>query len=222
MDIRLNQSPDVAERVLERVISTQSDDVFGVRSLGQAKLHLGKPDEAVEYFLQAIKLDPLHGETLFQISMAYRDLGNYHAATMYMFRAIEQNQSAPYWAYMGKLFSEIKEFVPATHYYKKSLSVNPAYLPAHYGLASIYAQQSKWDEFIEEYEWITSSTSLSAIGTQIILYCPKPLMGLFYCLAVSSLSDLYQSENGDPPATEVTGEPPPAGDVATSQRTPCT
>lgn len=207
MDIKQTQ-PDVAEKVLERVVDTQSEDVFGVRILGWAKLCLGKADEAIQYLLQAIRLDPKHGETYLHIAMAYRDIGNYHSATMYMFRALEQNQSPEYWCYMAKLFSEIKAFVAARHYYRKALERDPNYIPAHYGLAFVYALEQDWDNFLEEYEWIISTTPISELGAHIILHCPKPLMGLF-----SYLAELR--ENSGPPATEVTDEPLPAGGSVT-------
>lgn len=211
MDINhlAEQQPDVAEQVLERVIDTQSDDIFGLQVLGSVKVALGKPEEAILYFLRAIQLNPRSEDLNLRIALAYRDLHNYHCATMYMFRVIEQSQSAQNWTWLGKLFSEIENFVAAKYYFQKAISTDPDHVPAYYGLLSVSAMEKDWERFIEIYEWIVEHTPTWRIGAQIIRYCPKPLMGLFSYLVQSPL------KNGDSPMIGVTDESPPAGVTVT-------
>lgn len=212
MDIQTlaETQPDVAEQVLERDIDTQSDDIFTLRVLGEVKFALGKYDEALVYLNRALRINYRDGDANRAIALVYRELNNYHAATMYMFRVLDSQSNQPRnWVLQARLFSEIKAYVAAKHYYGKTLQIDPSYLPAHYGLLSVYAKEKNWDRFIEEYEWIVSNTSTSRIGIQFVRYCPKPLMGLFSYLIRDT------KKTGDSPMAEVTGEPPPAGVTVT-------
>ena len=76
-------------------------------------------------------------EANFKVAMAYRNRNNYYFATMYMFRAIEVDPSARNFTCIGKLFSEVKNFVAAEHYFQKALSTDPKYALAHHGLLSM-------------------------------------------------------------------------------------
>jgi len=152
--IRLaKEQPEVVEKTLGRIISPQSDDLFGIRVLGLTKRLLGKHQEAVDYFLRAIKLDPRDAETHVQIALAYRGLNQLDSAIMYMLRAVDRAPTSQNYTNCGKLYVEAKSINTAISYFQRAISIDSEFVAAHYELSLAYALAGRWDDFFQEYEW---------------------------------------------------------------------
>lgn len=152
--IRLaQQQPEVVEDTLDGIITPSSDDLFGVRVLGLAKRTLGKNEEALQYFLRAIQLDPRDAEVHVQVALVYRAMRKLENAVMYMLRAVDRAPTAQNYTNCGKLYVELKLIRTAVSYFEKAVSIDPNLVSAQYELSLAYALTGQWSKFFEQYEW---------------------------------------------------------------------
>lgn len=152
--IRLaQQQPEVVENTLDGIVSPLSDDLFGIRVLGLAKRLLGKNEEALQYFLRAIQLDPTDAESHVQVALVYRAMRKLDNAVMYMLRAVDRAPTAQNYTNCGKLYVELKSVKTAISYFEKAVSLDPNFASAQYELSLAYALTEQWDKFFRQYEW---------------------------------------------------------------------
>lgn len=145
--------PEKAEPILEGLVAVNPNNLLTIRLLGLAKFNLGKLEEAIDLFKQAMELDPDDAETNNQLALAHRESGNIHMALLYMTNAVDLSPTPQNWTNLGKLFIERKKLDSAKFALKEAVKLNPNFASAQYELSLVYGLQGRWSEFFPQYEW---------------------------------------------------------------------
>ena len=114
---------------------------------------LGFHDEAINCYVQALKINPNDAEAHNNLAIAYQAQGKLDEAIREYREALKINPNyagahynlAVAYQAQGKLDEAIRE-------YREALKINPNYANAHYNLGITYHAQGKLDEAIREYQ----------------------------------------------------------------------
>jgi len=145
--------PEQAEPILENHLFANPNNLLTIRLLGLTKRNLGKFEEAIALFKQAMELDPDDAETSNQLALANRESGNLHMAILYMANAVDLSPTAQNWTNLGKLFIERKRLDSAEFALLEAIKIDPNFASAQYELSLLYGLQGRWSEFFPQYEW---------------------------------------------------------------------
>ena len=118
----------MAEKVALAQLAVRPDDPWLLANLGLARLHLGRPDQAVEA-LEAARKDPVLGHDprlLNELGMAYRRLGRFDAAERAYRQAVAESPAyAPAWRNLGILVELYRQRPgEALTYYRRYLELH--------------------------------------------------------------------------------------------------
>lgn len=145
--------PEQSEPILEKHLFANPNDLLTLRLLGLTKRNLGKLEESIALFKQAIELDPNDAETSNQLALVHRESGDLHMAILYMANAVNLSPTAQNWTNLGKLFIERKRLDSAEFALIEAVNLDPNFASAQYELSILYGLQGRWSEFFPQYEW---------------------------------------------------------------------
>lgn len=145
--------PEQSEPILEKHLLANPDDLLTLRLLGLTKRNLGKLEESIVLFKQAMELDPDDAETSNQMSLVHLESGNLNMAIIYMANAVNLSPTAQNWTNLGKLFIERKRLDSAEFALVEAVNLDPNFASAQYELSILYGLQGRWSEFFSQYEW---------------------------------------------------------------------
>jgi len=122
--------------------------------LGTMYLTLGKTDEALVRFHNAIALSPDMTSALMMIGKVYRDYTHtFDSSLLYYKKAAATNDTIVEIFYsIAWNFNAMGEFDSAIVYGKKALEINNNYKPAYGELAHAYRRALKYSEAIEQFK----------------------------------------------------------------------
>lgn len=125
---------------------------MAARYLGLAKRNLGKAQESVVWFQWALGMLP-DAETHNQLSLSFRELGDFDQAITNMKMAVLRDSSCQYWTNLAKLYTETLQLQNAVRCFQEALKREPNNAAVHNDLAIAYGLQGDWDNCFTEYEW---------------------------------------------------------------------
>jgi len=128
--------------------------------LGQAYYDLGLilnnkgfSNAAQEYFEKTEKYFD-HPELPRNLAIIYLSNNNYEKAISKLKQAIsykkDEKSMLPLYAELGNTYITLKSYKPAEIALKEALKIDPDFINAHYGLASVYLQENKTEEALKE------------------------------------------------------------------------
>lgn len=128
--------------------------------LDKANIHFAKYDyqEAVGYYLQALRMQPLNSEIYFNLGQCFYHLQQIDQALNYFKKAIDlsDQKSSPNfseYAYkIAQVCEQKKDFVMAIKYYLESSRSDEFCWQAYFCLGNIFAQLKKWDNSLQYYQ----------------------------------------------------------------------
>jgi len=121
--------------------------------LGIAHADLGKHEESVESFKQAIRLDPDCKEAHHNLGIAYAKSGRYEEAIESLKQAIRLYPDFA-WAHysLGSAYGKSGKYKEAIESYKQAIRLKPDFAKAHYSLGLAYFKSGKYQEAIKSYK----------------------------------------------------------------------
>jgi serine/threonine-protein kinase len=114
----------------------------------------------IEYFQEAIRLDPVYAQAYAGLAIAYDSMGSYNylppgeayaksLAAVRQALEIDDTLAEAHTAHAGLLFSWNWDWPAAEAAYKKAISLNPNYAGAHHWYADMLSALGRHDEAIE-------------------------------------------------------------------------
>lgn len=134
-----------AVKLLNQLLEHIPDSVDGRRNLGMAYLEMGQPDLAEKHLLEAYHLGPQDAYTLLLLGNIYLEKkGDEATAERFYLRAVEANPDDPHvLSNMAGLLARHEAYNEAQDYFRRAITVDPAYPNAPYGMALIHVRQGE-------------------------------------------------------------------------------
>jgi tetratricopeptide (TPR) repeat protein len=122
-------------------------------NLGIAYDEVGRYEEAIEEFQEALRLDSGYIEVHNNLAVTYDKMGRYEEAIMELQEALRINPDyMEAHTNLGNIYVKLGRYDQAIAELKEAIKLNPSYAPAHNNLGNIYAEQKRNQEAIEEFQ----------------------------------------------------------------------
>ncbi|HTR64393.1 MAG TPA: FG-GAP-like repeat-containing protein [Terriglobales bacterium] len=122
-------------------------------NLGLLAMREGHPEQAVEYFQQALRLSPDHLVALDNLGNAYRQQKRWEDARTTLQRAVEVAPEDPEANYsLGMVFAQLDDSDQAYQYLQRALQARPDYPEALNNLGVLYLRTRRRDDAVASFE----------------------------------------------------------------------
>lgn len=129
-----------AEKLYQKVVETQPDNVVALANLGVAQFRQGKLTAAQLALERAVKANPNDAFSLTTLGAVMIEQGRNEDAVGFLERANAVTPDDPITLnYLGVATSQLGQFGRAEQSLRRAISVKPEYAEAHFNLAVIYA-----------------------------------------------------------------------------------
>lgn len=114
----------------------------------------GNFDQAIQYYEQAIKLDPsVAGQAYFRLGIGYAQRKKLQSAITYLEKAVEHSPNESLILMnLANAYMSVGQFEKATSTYIKMTQLEPTAAWPHFNLANIYMQREMFPQAIESYK----------------------------------------------------------------------
>lgn len=120
--------------------------------LGNLYYENGLLDQALEAYLEAVKLDSLHVGARLNLGAVYVDKGYSEAAIAALETAQRLDPANPMvYTNLGSTYYWLQRYSEAVDMYLAALALDPNYIEAHFNLAVAFADAQIFDEAIREW-----------------------------------------------------------------------
>jgi len=124
-------------------------------NLGLALREQGRTEEAIEHYLQALRLKPDAAKSHYNLGIAYAGSGKYKEAIEACKKAINiEPDFAKAHSNLGAAYVESGKYKEAIKACKKAIKLDPDYADAHYNLGVAYSRSGKYKEAIEAFKQV--------------------------------------------------------------------
>jgi len=114
---------------------------------------LGQFDTAIEFYEQAIAINPLYYKAHYNLGGALHELGNLKASIKSFEKALSINPDyAEANNNIGSVFKELGQSNNAIMSFKKAIQIKPDYFEAHYNLGQTFQEQNNIEASVSSYE----------------------------------------------------------------------
>ena len=122
-------------------------------SLGNAYLNLGRYQDAVEAYKQAIKIKPDYADAHYYLGNAYDKLGRYQEAIEAFGQAIKIKPDYAEAHYnLGLAYGKLGRYQDAVESYKQTVRIKPDYAKAYINLGISYYKLGRYQDAVEPYK----------------------------------------------------------------------
>jgi protein O-GlcNAc transferase len=122
-------------------------------NLGYALQLKGRSEEAIDYYLSALRINPNCAEAYFNLGLLYHDIGQVDDAIANYQRYIQFNQNdADVYLNLGHAFQLKGQIDEATLHYLKASQLNPNDPEVHNNLGTLFLSKRQFDEAIKYFE----------------------------------------------------------------------
>jgi tetratricopeptide (TPR) repeat protein len=141
-----NGVPAKQQEYLEKLVATYPNDERGHFNLGGFYFGQQEMDKAVEQYKKATEIAPNYSAAYNILGYAYRQQGDYANAEQAFRRYIEliPNDPNPYDSY-AELLLKMGRFDDSITQYRKALSIDPHFVPSHFGISADLMYEGKPD-----------------------------------------------------------------------------
>jgi tetratricopeptide (TPR) repeat protein len=138
--------------LFEHSISVTTDNVVLHNAVGTALGGLGRHDDAIAHFKEALRLNPMSPDALNNLGIAFASIDRHDDALKCFEGAIAMKpDSAPTQTSLGLALARLGRTDEALTHYREALRLNPDYPEAHTSLGSLLASLERHDEAIVEF-----------------------------------------------------------------------
>ena len=129
-----------AEKLYQKIIAQQPDNVVALANLGVAQFRQGKLTAAQLALEKAVKVNPADAFSLTTLGAVMIEQNRIQDAVNYLERANQSSPDDPITLnYLGVASSQLGQFGKAEQSLRRAITVKPEYAEAHFNLAVIYA-----------------------------------------------------------------------------------
>jgi protein O-mannosyl-transferase len=115
--------------------------------------NLGRYQDAIEDYKQAVKINPDYSESYYNLGVAYDDLGRRQEAMEAYRQAIKiKPDYAASYLNLGVTYYRLGRYKDAVEPYKQAIKIQPDFVLAHYNLGVAYAVAGDKNSALEEYK----------------------------------------------------------------------
>lgn len=137
--VNLAEEDDSSEALKKVKISKEDrEEVENLCKKGESMLKVGKDEEAVKCFVQALAIDPLHEETLHKLALLYFQKQMYGAAAAAFKQLGEISNDAVHYSHLGLALYQQNNFEEAKAAYQKAVEIDPSRPQRFVSLAQVY------------------------------------------------------------------------------------
>lgn len=108
-------------------------------------------EDAISLFIQALKINPQHQDSLHFLGLTYAQLGDMQQALYFLKQANEIKPAAHLLNNLANLYKKNNQADEAINFYLKAIALEPDYAQAHNNLANLYAQDNKYHAALNHY-----------------------------------------------------------------------
>ena len=120
---------------------------------GHEFLSLKKPDQALNAFQQAVRIQPDFPGAWAGLGLAYEELGKDAEEAKAFEEAVRlQPDSAVYWYTLGLTYGRLRQLDQTIHAYEQAVALKPDYCEARFRLGGFYALKGERAKVIEAYK----------------------------------------------------------------------
>jgi tetratricopeptide (TPR) repeat protein len=136
-----------AMKKLKELTRTRPEKALFHKLLGNIYFHMGVLDWAIDYYQQAIELDPEYIDVHYDLGVAYYHRGKVNKAIQ-AYQTVLQLDPDYHAAHyrIGICYHHIGKLNVAIHHLLESTVITPEYVMAHYHLGVIYYKQSDFEK----------------------------------------------------------------------------
>lgn len=127
-------------------------------NLGVTLWDAGKPQEAIESYLQAVKLKPDYADARMNLANSYMALSRYAEALNYYESLLTLTpQDANLYYNLGKLLTLLQLHAKAEEAYQRAIFLRPGFVEAQENLGRLYRKLNRYSEAVKCFETILQS-----------------------------------------------------------------
>ena len=121
-------------------------------NLGTVFDRLGKYQEAIAQFTEALRINPNFAEAHNNLGNVFDRLGKYQEAIAQYTEALRINPNfAEAHNNLGNVFDRLGKYQEAIAQYTEALRINPNFAEAHYNLGNVFDRLGKYQEAVAQY-----------------------------------------------------------------------
>jgi len=146
-----NGAPAKQKEYLEKLVASYPNDERAHFNLGGFYFGQQDMDKAVEQYKKATEIAPSYSAAYNILGYAYRQQGDYANAEQAFKKYVEliPNDPNPYDSY-AELLLKMGRFDDSIAQYRKALSIDPHFVPSHFGISADLMYQNKPEEAAAE------------------------------------------------------------------------
>jgi tetratricopeptide (TPR) repeat protein len=146
-----NGVTEIQKQYLDQLVSAYPNDERAHLQVGNYYFGQQQYEQAIAHYKQATQLAPSYSPAYNILGYAYRQQGNYGDAEQAFKKYIEliPNDPNPYDSY-AELLLKMGRFDESITQYRKALSIDPHFVPSHFGISADLMYQGKTQEATAE------------------------------------------------------------------------
>lgn len=130
--------------------------------------------KAKEYFLRAIKVDPVYKYPYFNLAKIYKESGQNERAKIFLLKAIKVDPNyASALNYLGTIYYEENKYTLAMYNYTRAAEADPSFKYAYYNIGLIFENQGKVKKAYRVFEIAKKCDSDYYLANNEIKYLEK-------------------------------------------------
>ncbi|NIA02170.1 MAG: DUF2225 domain-containing protein [Nitrospirae bacterium] len=135
---KVEKEEEVFVEKAKKLSKSESEEVEELNEKAESALKVGKEDEAIKYFVQALALDELHVETQHKLAMLYMKKEMFSAAAA-LFKSLgDITKEAVHYSHQGLALYKQNLFEEAKVAYQKAVDLDPSRPQRFVSLAQVY------------------------------------------------------------------------------------
>jgi len=135
------------------VVNKSPQKVRPHNNLGNALMESGRTEEAIEHYLQALRINPYSSEVHNNLADALSKLGQFQKAIHHYHEALRiQPDYVDAYNDLGNALINIGQVSDAIRHFNQALRLNPKFVPAYNSLALALIRMGKTDEAVVQFQ----------------------------------------------------------------------
>ena len=150
-----NKTEEAAKKIENTEVAEKAENIDADTLIkeGDNLYKSGKNTEAIEKYIEALKVNPNDFVTAFKTGNLYKLDNNSEKAIIYYKKATDANKNyTDAWFNMGLVYASLNDYKNSKECFNKVISLKPDYAYSYYALALSYENEKNYKKAIENYQ----------------------------------------------------------------------